>query len=302
MSQFAVAGLQLEVSGNDNRYFIRKEIEKALRRFPWINMIVLGELASYGADLARAQELPGETETFYSDLARNLELWLVPGSLFERDGDRIYNTAVAINPAGEVVGRYRKMFPFLPYEKGVAAGSDFLVFDVPEVARFGLHICYDQWFPETARELAWRGAEVILCPTMTNTLDRELELCLARANAVSNQCYVFNINVAAPLGNGHSIIVGPDGRIIARAGERNELMPVELELDLLREQRERGLLGLGQPLKSFRDSSMEFGVYAPGARAGGAFAGLGPLQLPERRQGNEGNWTHTESESGTTAA
>ena len=301
MSQFAVAGLQLEISDKDNRYFIQKEIEKALRRFPWINMIVIGELCSFGADTANAETLPGDSEDFYCSLAREQNIWLVPGSLFERDNDRVYNTALAINPEGKVVGRYRKMFPFLPYEKGVTPGTGSLVFEVPDVGRFGLQICYDQWFPETIRELAWLGAEVILCPTMTNTLDRELELTLARANAVSNQCYVFNINAAAPLGNGRSIVVGPDGQVLAQAGERNELIPVEIDLPALRQLRERGVMGLGQTLKSFRDSDMAFGVYAPGARSAGAFAELGELRVPERSDAAEyANWTHKESKTGTT--
>ena len=59
-----------------------------------------------------------------------------------------------IDPNGNVVGRYRKMFPFQPYENHVEPGTEFLVFDVPDVGRFGVSICYDMWFPETSRTLA----------------------------------------------------------------------------------------------------------------------------------------------------
>ncbi|MBN7796337.1 carbon-nitrogen hydrolase family protein [Parahaliea mediterranea] len=284
MSHFAIAALQLELSGRDNRYLIEKEIRKVRSRFPWVQMVVLGELASYGADTINAQELPGEAEPFYAELARDTGLWLVPGSIYEREELRVYNTALVFNPQGETVGRYRKQFPFCPYEKGVWPGEDFLVFDVPDVGRFGVSICYDQWFPETTRNLAWLGAEVILCPTMTNTVDREQELCLARANAISNQCYFFNINVAGDLGNGRSIIVGPDGQVIHQAGERDEIMPVEVDLGLVRRVRERGVHGLGQPLKSFRDSTVAFPAYAPGARAEGPLAQLGELATPNREE------------------
>lgn len=282
MSRFAIAGLQLEISSKDNRYLVQKEIEQTLRVFPWVQMVVLGELASFGTDRNFAQEIPGEIENFYCRIARDLGIWLVPGSIYEKDGDDIYNTALAIDPQGRVMGRYRKMFPFLPYEQDVAAGEECLVFDVPGAGRFGLHICYDQWFPETARQLAWMGAEVILCPTMTNTVDRELELCLARANAISNQCYVFNINVAGSLGRGLSIAVGPDGRVIHQAGEAKEVMPLEVDFSEVRQVRERGVFGLGQTLKSFRDNTAAFPVYEPGARAAGSFADLGPLALPPR--------------------
>ena len=67
---------------------------------------------------------------------------------------------------GEVVGRYDKIFPFYPYETGVTGGDEFLIFDVPDVGRFGITICYDMWFPETSRTLAVQGVEVILHPTL----------------------------------------------------------------------------------------------------------------------------------------
>lgn len=287
MSHFAIAGLQLEVSGKDNRYYIQKEIENTKRRFPWVQMVVIGELATYGADPANARENGSEAEALYCRIARDNDLWLIPGSLFERDGEHIYNSAMAINPAGDVVGRYRKMFPWCPYEKGITPGDEFLVFDVPEVGRFGLSICYDQWFPETSRNLAWLGAEVILCPTMTGTIDRELELCMARANAITNQCYFFNINVAGTLGAGRSIAVGPDGAVLHQAGERTEVMPIEIDLGHVRRVRERGVFGLCQPLKSFRDSTMPFPAYAPGQRDSAALQALGKLEIPLPTKAND---------------
>jgi predicted amidohydrolase len=281
MSHFAIAGLQLELSGKDNRYLIQKEIEAVKRRFPWVQMIVLGELATYGADPAAAQTLPGEAENFYCQIAKDNNIWLVPGSMMELKDDKTYNTASVIDPNGTVIARYRKMFPWCPYENNVTAGDEFLVFDVPEVGRFGVSICYDQWFPETSRNLAWMGAEVILCPTMTGTIDRDLELCMARSNAIANQCYFFNINVASPGGNGRSIVVGPDGAILHQAGERSEVIPIEVDLEHLRRVRERGVFGLCQPLKSFRDSTMAFPAYDNEKRNSPALEQLGKLALPK---------------------
>jgi len=282
MSHFSIVGLQLELSDKDNRYLIQKEIEGLLRRFSWVDMVLIGELATHGSDPTTAETLPGESEDFYRDLAKSQKIWLLPGTLFEKSEDKIYNTASVINPQGQVVGRYRKLFPWCPYEKATTPGNDFLVFDVPEVGRFGVSICYDQWIPETTRTLAWMGAEVILCPTMTSTIDRELELCLARSNAIANQCYFFNINVAGALGNGRSIVAGPDGVIIHQAGERNEQIPVEVDLDHLRRVRERGVFGMCQPLKSFRDSTVDFPAYETGKRSSEALASLGKLAVPPR--------------------
>jgi predicted amidohydrolase len=100
----------------------------------------------------------------------------------------------------------------------VEAGKEFLVFDVPEVGRFGISICYDMWFPETSRTLVAMGAEVILHPSMTDTIDREVELSIARAIAVTNQCYFFDINGVGDGGVGSSIVVGLSGYVIHAAG------------------------------------------------------------------------------------
>jgi predicted amidohydrolase len=202
--------------------------------------------------------------------------------MFESRDGKVYNTAPVINPNGEVVARYRKMFPFLPYEKGVAAGSEFVTFDVPGIGRFGVSICYDMWFPETTRTLAWLGAEVILHPTMTNTIDRDAELAIGRANATMNQCYFIDVNVAGNLGFGRSAIFGPGGEIIHQAGSGREVMVAELDLQAVRSARERGWLGLTQPLKSFRDSIVEFPQYDVAARRSPYLESLGPLSMPTR--------------------
>ena len=282
MNDFAIAGLQLALSSGDNRERIEHEVGVAMTRFPWLRMIVLPELASFGPALGRAEPLPGPTEQRWQALARKHAIWLVPGSLYEKEGERIYNTASAIDPDGTVVARYRKLYPFLPYETGVSPGSEVAVFDVAEVGRFGLSICYDQWFPEVARALAWKGAEVILHPTLTGTIDRDQELVLAQANAIANQCYFIDINHAGALGNGRSILVGPEGDVLHRAGERNEIIPIRLDLERVRRVRERGIKGLGQMLKSFRDTAVRWPCYNEVEAASPALRALGPLTMPGR--------------------
>jgi deaminated glutathione amidase len=282
MKHFSIAGLQLALAPADNRDRIAGEVASVARRFPWVQMVVLPELASFGTALGPAETLPGPTEARYQALARELRIWLVPGSAYERDGDRIYNTAIAIDPSGTTVARYRKIYPFLPYETGVSHGSEAVVFDVPEVGRFGLSICYDQWFPEVSRALAWKGAEVILHPTLTSTIDRTQELVLAQANAIVNQCYFVDINSTGGLGNGRSIIVGPEGDVLHLAGEQNEVIPVTLDLERVHAARTRGIKGLGQMLKSFRDTRVDFPCYANADRDSPSLRELGPLEIPRR--------------------
>ncbi|MDF3309115.1 carbon-nitrogen hydrolase family protein [Rhodococcus sp. T2V] len=179
-------------------------------------------------------------------LAAETGLWLVPGSLYERDDNRIYNTAVAVSPLGEVVARYRKVFPWQPYEH-TAPGSEFVVFDIPGTGRIGLAICYDGSFPETARQLAWLGAEVIIQPTLTTTRDREMELVCSRANAWTNQVYVVNVNGADPAGVGASVVVDPEGIIRQQAGSGEEILVDTLDLDAVTRVRTYGTFGLNRP-------------------------------------------------------
>jgi predicted amidohydrolase len=278
---FAIAGMQLALSHRgDNIARIRERLAFLMHVFPWIEMVVFSELAACGPLTTRAEPLPGPTEEAFRQLATDHRIWLVNGSHFEAAGGKVYNTASVIDPNGVVVGRHRKMFPFVPYEIGVAAGDEFLVFDVPDVGRFGVSICYDMWFPETSRCLVAMGAEVLIHPTMTSTIDRDVELAMARATAAQNQCFVIDVNGAGDLGNGRSVFVDPAGAVLYEAGRHEEIIPIEIDLERVHRSREIGLRGLGQPLKSFRDANVRFPVYEPGGRD--ALASLGPLVRPSR--------------------
>lgn len=227
--------------------------------------------------------MPSETEAFYCDIAKRHGIWLIPGSLFIDDASAIYNTTPIINDSGEIIDRYQKIYPFYPYEQGVASGDRFVVFDVPGKGRIGISICYDQWFPEVTRTLAAMGAEVIICPTMTGTIDRDIELAIARTNSVVGQCYFLNINNAGVLGVGKSIVLGPDGAVLHQASHGREVIPIEIDFDHVRRVRERGLNGLGQTLKSFRDNPVDFEIYNQSSELRqSAFNGIGDLKVPEK--------------------
>ncbi len=283
MKDFAVACIQMHVRfGHDNIDYMQAKLDALMVRFPWVEMVVFSELAPFGASTAHAQPLPGPAEERFRAMAAAHRLWLIPGSMFEKSGDRVYNTASVINPDGEVVGRYRKMFPFRPYEAGVTAGTEFLTFDVPDVGRFGLSICYDMWFPETTRTLAARGAEVILHPSLTDTIDRDVELAIARASAATSQCFFFDVNGIGAGGTGRSIVVRPTGTAAYVAGSGEEFIPVTVNFETIRTNRESGLFGLGQVLKSFRDRDVDFTLYRDDPEATAYLESLGPLVTPSR--------------------
>lgn len=297
MRPFAIAGLQLHVSGSSpNMPHILNRIEMLMTLYPWVQMVVMSELATFGGWTGHAMALPSEVEQAYQRIAAKHGIWLIPGSLYEKTDHGIYNTAPVIDPSGSVVARYRKMFPFMPYEVGVESGSEFCVFDVPDVGRFGVSICYDMWFPETTRTLAAMGAEVIIHPTLTPTIDRDVELSIVRASAAVNQCFVIDINGIGDGGNGRSLLVAPNGDVLYQAGSNEELLPIEIDMERVQRSREVGLKGLGQPLKSFRDRKVDFAVYNRAAwsdpyldtlgalekMARGSRAGIGPKNgIPE---------------------
>lgn len=282
MTPFSIAGIQMHVSAShSNVAMMKHKIEILTSVYPWVQMVIFSELCAYGPLTSHAQPLPNETEDTFRELAKKHGIWLIPGSLFQNKNNLIYNTASVINPQGEIVGRYDKLFPFYPYETGVTGGNEFLIFDVPEVGRFGLTICYDMWFPETSRTLVTEGVEVILHPTLTGTIDRDIELSIVQATAAINQCYVFDINGLGDGGTGRSIVCGPDGRVIYQASTGEEIIPIEIDLERVRRSRENGILRLGQPLKSFRDRNIDFTIYQKD-KTHPYLNSLGPLIKPTR--------------------
>ncbi|SNT68546.1 carbon-nitrogen hydrolase family protein [Paracoccus seriniphilus] len=282
MTPFAIAGIQMHVSAlQSNVEAMLQRVDILMARFPWTQMALFSELSPFGPLNKFAQPFPNAALEQFQQKARQHRLWLIPGSMFEQTEDgRILNTSVVINPDGEIVTKYSKMFPFRPYEEGIAAGTEFCVFDVPNVGRFGLSICYDIWFPETTRQLTSQGVEVLLHPVLTGTTDRDAELAIARATAAQFQCYVFDVNGLSAGGVGRSLVVDPSATVLHQSGGQEDIFPIEVDLDQVRRQRETGMKGLGQVLKSFRDRSVDFSVYDRSSGTDSYLQKLGPLQTP----------------------
>ncbi len=273
----------MHLDAADNLAAMEQQLANLLRMFPWVEMVLFSELAPFGGARKFAAPLPSATEEHFQALAARHQVWLIPGTFHERADDTLYNTASVINPRGEIVARYRKMFPFYPYEHRVAPGDEFCVFDVPAVGKFGVCICYDMWFPETVRSLTALGAEVILHPVMTTTIDREIEVAIAQATGALFQTFVFDINGLGAGGNGRSCVVDPHGRFLHQAAANPEWIPLQIDLDVAQQARENGVRGLGQTLKSFRDRRVQFPVYEKNHPANAYLDSLGALEKPKRK-------------------
>jgi predicted amidohydrolase len=175
----------------------------------------------------------------------------------------LFNTAVVLSPQGELVASYRKIFPWRPYEPYVP-GDRFVVFDMDDVGRFGLSICYDAWFPEVTRHLAWMGAEVVLNVVKTTTPDRAQELVLAQANSIVNQTFTVSVNCAGPIGEGRSLIVDPEGDIrLASADTSPAVLVATIDLDDVTRVREHGTAGFNRMWSQFlpSDPPLELPLY-----------------------------------------
>ena len=181
--------------------------------------------------------------TALSDIAREYQLYLVGGSIPEREGDAIYNTSFVFSPEGECIARHRKAHLFdvnIPNGQvfcesdTLTAGDAVTVFDTA-FGKVGLCICFDIRFPELCRKMALLGANLIVCPAAFNrtTGPMHWEL-LFRARAVDNQVFVCGVSSAADesasyVAYGHSIAVNPWGEVLVQAGEEEGEYLVEFE-------------------------------------------------------------------------
>jgi N-carbamoylputrescine amidase len=206
-----------------------------------------------------AEPLDGPTVGQVADVARELAVFVsVP--VFEKRAPGLYhNSAVLIGPDGARLSTYRKMhipddpqfmekYYFTPGDLGfVCAKTD--------LGAIGTLICWDQWYPEAARLTALEGAEVLLYPTAIGWLPSEKERdgaaqldawqTVQRAHAVSNGVFVVATNRVGQEGPaetgiefwGHSFVADPSGRIVAEAGEGEEVLIADLDLSLIEETR-----------------------------------------------------------------
>ncbi len=222
----------------------------ALAAFPELfNVIDCGETPP--------EEIPnGPSVTRMAQLAAEHQIWVLCGSLYENDpeGGRKYNTSVLLTPEGKVAAKYSKLHLFdvtlpdgsLAYESElVQPGREPVVADTP-LGRLGMSICYDVRFPELYRWMALNGAQVFLVPAEFNLRTGKLHWeTLLRARAIENGCYVI---APAQMGEkqtrngpypcyGSSMVVDPNGMVIARAPERVGVTLAEIDLDYVEQVR-----------------------------------------------------------------
>ncbi len=165
-----------------------------------------------------AEPVPGPTTERLGEFARKKNAWLVAG-VYERENQVIYNTAVLIDRQGRLAGRYRKVYiPREEYEGGITAGSDYPVFHT-DFGTVGLMICWDSEYPDPARALALRGAEMILMPIWGG-----IET-LSKARAIENHVFLVASGYDHP-----TYIMDPNGEILSQAQARGTIATATVNL------------------------------------------------------------------------
>ncbi len=210
-----------------------------------------------------AEKIPGPSTHFYAELAQRLKVVIVT-SLFERRAPGLYhNTAVVIERDGTIAGKYRKMhIPDDPayYEKFYFTPGDtgFIPIDT-SVGRLGVLVCWDQWYPEAARLMALRGAEILIYPTAIGfessddpyeqERQREAWTTVQRGHAVANGLPVVAVNRVGHEDDpsrqtrgiqfwGSSFVAGSQGEMIYRASSTDEEMKI-VDIDLQHSEKVR---------------------------------------------------------------
>lgn len=201
-----------------------------------------------------AQPIPGPVTAALAKLAKSLKVVLIAPH-FEKESKGVYyNSAAVIDADGRLLGKYRKMHvPYDPgfYEKFYFSPGNlgFRVFKT-RYGKIGVGICYDQWFPEAARAMALRGAEILFYPTaigwkpdrLKETRSyREAWETVQRGHAISNGVFVAVPNRVKQEGWirfwGGSFVAGPFGEVLARAGAEEQVLVVDCDPALARKTR-----------------------------------------------------------------
>jgi predicted amidohydrolase len=195
----------------------------------------------------RAEPMDGPTVQAMAAAAAKHRVWVVP-TFFEKEVAGVaYDTAVLINPSGQVVGRYRKTHiallssPDSGQEKFYfKAGNQLPVFDTP-LGKIGILICYDRGFPEAWRVLVLQGAEIVLVPITTT--DEDGFAAMACTRCFENGVYGVFVNRCGQENwkrfFGGSLIAGPRGQILAQAGGEDAVLVAQLDLDAIEPTRLR---------------------------------------------------------------
>ncbi|KAF2896614.1 hypothetical protein ILUMI_09557 [Ignelater luminosus] len=200
-----------------------------------------------------AENIPdGPSCKMLSKAAKDNSIYLVGGTIPEREDSKLFNTCTVWNPDGEMIAKYRKMHLFdidipggitFKESDALSAGNELVTFCIDDI-KIGLGICYDLRFEELAKLYRLQGCELLIYPGAFNMTTGPLHWELVqRSRALDNQLFVFAISPARGeqgyIAWGHSQITNPWGKVIAQAGHAEETIFCDIDLAQCNEVRQQ---------------------------------------------------------------
>ncbi|MCL4128345.1 UNVERIFIED_CONTAM: hypothetical protein GTU68_030824 [Idotea baltica] len=251
--QLALIQLAVGATKKDNLLRAAAKVKEAASK--GAKLITLPECfnSPYGTDYFKdyAEVIPGESSNSLSNMAKENEVFLIGGSIPERDGNKLFNTCTVWDPKGNLVAKHRKVHLFdidvpggitFKESKVLSCGNDFTTFETPE-GKIGVGICYDIRFAELAQVYAKMGCQLLIYPGAFNMTTGPVhwEL-LQRARAIDNQLYVATCSPARDtsasyIAWGHSSIVNPWGKVIGTTEDKEDIVYSEIDLSYLEQVR-----------------------------------------------------------------
>ena len=199
-----------------------------------------GIVAQRAKILAAAEPIPGPATDRFARLAKELGIWIIFG-MDENRGGKLFNSAVLVSPKGEIKGVYSKVhLQNWMSASGVNNGGDFPVWEI-EIGnvrtKIGIVICYDIQMPESAREVALGGAEILFVPYCTDDFSRPLLIHLFETRALENRVYLARANFGRPRNSGTSSIIDFEGVTKRQLGGATGVLVGDMNLTALRKTR-----------------------------------------------------------------
>lgn len=249
MAKLNISLAQMHIALGDvtrNQSKMEALVAEAARRKS--HVVVLPELWSTGYALAEAKSYADELSkgmfAAISKTATQNKIAIV-GSILEKRGLEVSNSAPLFAPNGRMVGVYRKvhLFRLMDEDQYLQPGPSLTPLDLPW-GTTGIAICYDLRFPELFRKyVVDMNARIIFIPAEWPKIRVEHWRALLIARAIENQCYIVATNAVGQTGDtefgGHSMIVDPWGKIVVEAGESEQLITAAIELEVIDEVRRK---------------------------------------------------------------
>lgn len=256
MSKLKIGLIQMKVCDNKEQNLMKASqlVSKISIEMP--DIVILPEMFSCPYASCNfpfyAEDENGKSFNFLSNISKTNNIYLVAGSIPEKEGNKIYNTSYVFNRQGEKIGKHRKMHLFdidiknkqkFKESDTLSAGNEVTVFDT-EFGKIGLCICYDFRFPELSRLMVDKGAKAIIVPASFNMTTGPAHWhIMFKSRAIDNQVFTIGCSPARDYNSsyisyGHSLIVSPFGEVLTELKEEENLITYTIDLSYVDKVRE----------------------------------------------------------------